>query len=308
MPSRYRRDVARLKAEIVARAAAGESLKRIGADAALPGPHAIRHWARADAAFEAALAAARAGAAARRVYVFDDGVAAAFLARAWAGETINALLGEPGMPSRRAYRYWQATQGEFAAAVAALRARRDEAIGRHGRARRRAFDQAAADKIIVGLHKGARLEAVLAADPALPSRPTVRRWRRERPEFDRTLRMITAAWRARRGAARGLTPALFEAVVARIREGASLASLSREAGMPARATLRRWLAARPEFAEAVAQACDDREDWYHDEILATAEACTPASAAAAGREITRLRRHLGRLRNRPGTPRGVVVD
>jgi hypothetical protein len=304
MPSRYRRDVARLKADIVRRAAAGESVRAIGADPALPGPSTIRGWARADAAFAAQLAAARAEAAARGVYVFDEGVAAAFLAAARAGARVRSLLGRPGMPSARAYRYWCATQGEFAAAVAELRRRRNAAIERHGRARWRPFDPVLADRIIVRLHAGARLDAVLAADPALPSRPTLRRWRRQQPEFDRVLRMIAAAWRRRRAAARSFTPAFGEAVIARIIEGASFNSLSREAGMPSRGTLRRWMAARPDFAEDVARACVDREHWYNDQILMLGDGATPAGANAARRRIGALKRQLVRLRNRPGRTRG----
>jgi hypothetical protein len=101
------------------------------------------------------------------------------------------------------------------------------------------------------------------------------------------------------GAAR-CTPAFMGEVIGRIREGASLNSLSREPGAPGRATLRRWLAARPEFAAAVAQACQDREDWHHDQILTLAESAPAGAVPAARRRIGALRRQLVRLRHRPG--------
>ena len=167
MPSPYRREATRLKAEIVARVAAGESLRALGALSGLPGAHTVRNWARADPGFAAELAVARARGA-ERGCAFDEAKAAAFLARARAGEPINALLHEPGMPGRRAYRYWQATDAAFAEAVLALRRRRDQQIGVHGRARLRAWDPALGDRIIVAVHKGATLAEALAGDPALP--------------------------------------------------------------------------------------------------------------------------------------------
>ena len=98
MPSPYRRDVARLKAEVVARVAAGESLRAIGAVAGMPCQATVRKWALADAGFAGDLAAARARAGALELR-YDAAVAAAFLARAKGGETVNALLRAPGMPS-----------------------------------------------------------------------------------------------------------------------------------------------------------------------------------------------------------------
>ncbi|HEX2801695.1 MAG TPA: hypothetical protein VHN73_06505 [Phenylobacterium sp.] len=297
MPSRYRRDAQRLKAEIVGRVAAGERLGAVCATPGLPGGETARAWARADAAFGEALEGARAQAAARRLR-FDEAQAAAFLARARAGEAINALLREAGMPRRRAYRYWCATQAPFAEAVFALRQRRDQEIGRRGRARFRAWDEGLGDRIIVAVNKGLTRDQALAADPALPSRPTVRRWRREQPRFDAVLRTILAA--RRRRTARGLTPDLTERIIDRIVEGASFNSLSREPGMPSRQTLRRWIRVRPDFGRAVARACKDREDWFCDQIEMIAEAATPGTVKDDRRRMVALSRQLGRLRHRPG--------
>ncbi|MDB5423481.1 MAG: hypothetical protein JWQ29_897, partial [Phenylobacterium sp.] len=230
----------------------------------------------------------------------DAAVAATFLARARAGEAINDLLREAGMPGRRAYRRWQATQAPFAEAVLALRQRRDREIGRHGRARLRTWDPRLAEAILTAVSGGATLEAALAADPALPCRPTVRRWRREQPEFDRMLRMIFAQWRARRYAARGCTPELAEAILGRIVEGASFASLGREPAMPSRQTLRQWVRVRRDFAAEVARACELREEWLHDEVVHIALRMPPGSVTAGKRAIGPLLRQMVRLRHRPG--------
>jgi hypothetical protein len=259
----------------------------------------VRKWALADPGFAGELAVARSRAGSLR-YRFDEAVAAAFLARARAGEPILTLLREPGMPGRRAYQHWQATEAPFAEAIFALRQRREAGIVERGRARYRAWDQALADRIIVAVHRGGRPAQVLAGDPELPCLPIIRRWRREQPEFDAVLRMMSAAWRRKRGEAPRCTPELTDKIVARIVEGGSFNSVGREPGMPSRQTLRRWLRVRPEFAEAVAWACHHREDWYRDQIAMIAETATPGNVKAVRRQMGPLLRQLVRLRHRPG--------
>lgn len=299
MPSRYRRDAARLKAEIVARVEAGESLRAIGGAPGLPGAETVRKWARVDAGFAAELAAARSRAGSLGLR-YDAAVAEAFLARARAGETINALLREPGAPSRRAYRCWQASQPAFAEAVLALRRRRDRQIGLRGRARFRAWDPVLGERILRAVSEGATLDEALAGDPVLPCKPTLRRWRREQPQFDAVLRMILADWRGRRAVARNCTPEVAEEIAERIVEGGSFASISREPGGPSRTTLRRWVAARPDFAAEVARACDLREDWYREQVVAIAKATPPGGVTDGKRAVGPILRHMVRLRHRPG--------
>ena len=302
MPRRYRPDeLARLKAEVVGRARAGEALAAICRSAGMPAHSTVRGWGTRDAAFAAELLAARRAGDWRRRFAFDEAVAAAFLARAQAGEAINSLIGVPGMPSRATYTYWTRTQGAFAEAVFALRQRRDAVIGARGRARRRDFDPALADRIIVGLHKGLprglRLEDVLAADPALPCRPVLARWRREQPEFDQVLKMILTA---RRALGPRVPAPVVEDVVDHIVEGGSFASYSRLPGGPSRTTLRAWFRRDAAFARAVRGACEDREHWYEDRILMAAEGAAPGTAAVRARAIGSLKQQLGRLRHRPG--------
>jgi hypothetical protein len=303
MPSPYRRDVARLKAEIVARVDAGEALRAVCASPGLPAEHTARVWAKADPAFGAALAAARRQGAWRRLWTFDEAQAAAFLARARSGEPINSLFGQPGMPSRETYRRWKAAQPPFAEAVHALRQRRDAQLGEKGRARRRPFDQALADRIIVRLNAGVcgrlRLEDVLAGDPDLPGAVILTRWRREQPEFDQVLRMIASA---RRWAVAPVPEPVVDRVVSHIVEGGSLASFSRLPGAPSQGKLRRWRR-DPNFARKVARACEWREEWYRDQILMAAQDAAPGTAKETQRRIGALKRHLGRLCHRPGPVR-----
>jgi hypothetical protein len=239
MPSRYRRDAPRLKAEIVARVDTGETLRAVCAAPDMPSAATVRNWARADGLFAEGLAAAT---------------------------------------------------------------RRDSQIGGHGRARRRGFDQALADRIIVGLHKaipeGITLEEVLRADPELPCWETTMRWRREEPEFDAVMRMMIAA---RRRMVRSVPEPIAEEVVDHIVEGGSFLSFTRLPGAPSYGTLRRWMR-DPDFADAVAEACEFREDWYDDQIAMVAERTPPGPVRQMERAIGPLKRQLVRLRNRPKPP------
>jgi transposase-like protein len=306
MPSPYARDRRALQVEILRRVEAGARLRAVGAGAGTPCAATVRNWARADAVFGEELARARRIGDWRRGYGFDEARAEAFLARARAGERVHELLREPGAPGRKLYDRWRAGQAGFAEATFALRARSNAALGEHGRARRRPFDQALADRIIVGLNSGARLEDVLAADPELPCRPTLRRWRREAPAFDRVLKMMFAAWRSRGGGFAGgsrrdrRVPDLTRDIVCEaIKDGESFASLARE-GLASRTTLRRWYRRDPEFAEAVDEACVFREETLEFELWLAAERVPPGPVREMNRAIAPITRAIVRLRHRPG--------
>jgi len=267
MPSPYARNLRALKAEIVARVEAGGRLRAVCAGAGMPCPHTVRNWALGDPAFADELARARRIGDWRRAYGFDEARAEAFLARARARERIHELLREPGMPGRKLYDRWRAGQAPFAEATFgeatfALRARSNLALGERGRVRRRAFDPVLADRIIVGLHNGLKLEAVLAADPELPCRPTLRRWRREAPEFDAVLKMIFAAWRSR---GHGLA-------------GGRVRGLGCERRVP----------------EMVREAALDFEQWV------AAEQVPPGPVREMTRAVAPITRAIARLRHRPG--------
>jgi terminase small subunit-like protein len=298
MASPYAQDAPRLKAAIVARAEAGEFLNAICASPGMPCVLTVRHWSRTDPLFGEALAAARRRGEWRRLWVVDEPKAAAFLARARAGEPIRSLLGQPGMPSQTAYRRWKIAQAPFAEAAFALLRRRDVRGREWGRARRRDFDPKVADQIIARLNTGPGLKALLAADPELPSREIVARWRREQPQFDRVLRMILAAKR------RAMPPApevLVDEVVEHIVTGGTFLSYSRLPGAPSYNTLRRWMR-DPDFAHEVAQACEWREQWCYEQIEMVAEQTPPGPIREMERSIGPLKRQLVRLRHRPRKP------
>ena len=299
MPSRYAQDAARLKAEIVARVEAGEPLRAVCASPGMPVAPTVRTWAKVDPLFGEALAAARRRGTWRRLWAFDEARAAAFLARAQAGEPIKSLLGQPGMPTRRTYDRWRTAQAPFAEATFALSKRRDAKLGEQGYARWRAFDQALADRIIVRMHGGLSLKAVLKADPELPGRNIVARWRREQPQFGRVLRMIAAAQRA---AMKPVPELLAEEVVSHILQGGTFASFSRLPGGWTHGTLRRWLR-DPNFAAQVARACDGRDAWMHEDMLRVVESTPPGPVREMNRGVGRMSQHLARLGQRAHPPK-----
>ena len=157
-----------------------------------------------------------------------------------------------------------------------------------------------ADRIVVGLHKGLKLEAVLASDPALPCRPGLRRWRREAPEFDGVLRKIFAAWRVRRASVASVPEVFAEEVADHIADGGSFASFSRLPGGPSRTTLRRWVRVDPDFAAQVARACELREEMLHDQVCDIVLGTPPGPLAQRKRAVGPLLRQMTRLRHRPG--------
>ncbi|WP_430421595.1 hypothetical protein [Phenylobacterium sp.] len=320
LPDRYRPG---LRAELLARLAAGEALKHMCRDEGWPCPASVTGWMRADPEFAAEVRAARSrGEFARRGLAFNETVAAAFLAQARAGRAIEALLRDPAMPSRAVFRSWLAQSPAFAAEVAEVAEVRAqlaaEAARRRGRAYRE-YDPAIGERIYVRLWKGEEtLREILKSDPAFPSLSVLARWRRENPAFEAMLQVAIGGWRRQRGRARLLlTEALQEEILAAIAGGHSLRSLSRLPGMPSQGTLYNWCRDRPQFARFVAYACEDREEFYLDQAVKIAEAAAKAGGSNGGgangggatwgarRAIARLNAQRVRLRKRPGWKRAA---
>jgi hypothetical protein len=308
---------ARAKAVILTRVAAGETVRAVCRDAGAPCPESVTNWAREDAAFGAALAAARAqgrAAAERAQMAFDPVVAAAFLTRMAEGARVDSLLSKPGMPSQRAYRYWRRTNAEFQAEVwrlsrtkAQVRAQlRAAGIAGGGGRPYRHFDQAVADRILLAVMRGAHLRRMLETDPTLPCRVVLYRWRAEQPVWNRALKIAMTVGRLARERAASLaacTPALIDEIGTRVAMGASLRSLGAEPGMPCAATLYRWVELSPAFAGEMARAEDWREHFLNDQMLDICQRNGPFALAATRREAAPLQLRANQLAKRPGWKR-----
>lgn len=306
LPDRYRPG---LRAELLARLAAGEALKHLCRDEGWPCPESVTGWMRADPEFAAEVRAARSrGEFARRGLAFNETVAAAFLAQARAGRAIEALLRDPAMPSRAVFRSWLAQSPPFAAAVAEVRAQLAAAAARRRGRAYREYDAAIGERIYVRLWKGEEtLREILRSDPAFPSLSVLARWRRENPAFEAMLQVAIGGWRRRGRKRLLLTEDLQEAILAAITGGHSLRSLSRLPGMPSQGTLYSWCRDRPQLARFVAYACDDREDYYLDQAvkIAAAAGVSVGAVRVARKAIARLNAQRVRLRKRPGWKRAA---
>lgn len=300
-PADLARTRARQQFEILERVAAGETLKAACAHPGMPRPESVVRWGIRDRAFRAALDVARAKGDYAARLAFDPVKAAAVLARLRAGESMRKIELDPAAPGRRMLRYWMATEGEFCAEVHRLRdlqrAARGARLGERRRART-AWDPKLADRVLYQVGLGVALTKLRAVNPALPSAFAIRRWRRERPDFDFDLRANLKMGRSMRRRAK--RRARMEPVCWAIVQGASLNELAGQDGFPHRTTLYDWVRRDEAIAEAVSRACDERVHWYADQMLEVAERLGPLDPGEAGRRIKRIEARLGRLWQRPG--------
>ncbi|HVI31131.1 hypothetical protein [Phenylobacterium sp.] len=292
-----------LQTELLQRVASGETMASVCAAPHMPSYVAFRLWALADPAFAEALRTARLQGAWRRRYLFYEARAQAVLVRVRAGGKLHEVLSAPDMPSRRVFAYWRATQPHIAEELHRLHQDRRAEHSHRNHPRFRRFDPALADRILVRVGRGAGLERTLAADPELPCRAVVRRWRTENPDFEQELKVALAVGHRHARLRARCTPELIETVAHRIRQGASLANLGLRRDMPCRATLYAWMRTCPEFGDAVEQACHAREQELSERMVEIAMACTPQTAGRAGRRVAAIRRRLGRLSRIPGQPK-----
>lgn len=281
----------------------GASLHQLEERPGFPTRQTVFRWAREDDGFAAQLTWSRAwGRGVRReafrapAFRYDQ--ADAFLARVRAGEPVRVLVKAQGMPRRETLDLWKRIQPEFAAAFeAAKRAaprprRRAPRLGR--------YDEALADRIVVRLNHGEPMARVLS-DPTLPSLPTVRRWRRARPDFDHALKMaILGGQRARMSGRRKITAEVAEAICQRIVAGASIAEVGRAADMPHAVTIHLWMRRNPEFARQVREACDWRDEMLCDMAGAIAEAATLETLHEARARYGQIRTQVGRMKRKGG--------
>ncbi len=259
MPARAYADThPQARQQILDRVTAGETMAEICADPGMPSYGSLYAWTRADPNFAAALANARLRG--DRSLAFDEAKAKAILARLAAGEGIVSILRDPAMPSRRVYRHWRMTQGEFGGEVWRLNQVKFAERARRGAARFRPFDQALADKIVARVARGEGFQVMLNSGQGLPCRNVVIRWRKAQPEFDQALTIALKVARRRRRQAQAACPDhLLEAICEGIAEGGTLHGLSKLPDMPCAATLYAWMRTRPDFAEAVGRAKEERK-------------------------------------------------
>lgn len=305
MADPYAQNRGALKTELLARVEAGAPIRTICAEIGMPSDTTVRNWRRADEWFAGALAQALRVGRWRRRWRYDPVRGEAFLARYRTGERIDVILRDTAMPSRPVLDHWRRTDIAFGEEVERLKAIHED---RRLRGLRRVktptpWDARAADRVLYRVGQGQNLRTLHKADPGLPRPGVVARWRRERPEFDWEMRVNIACGRRKQALSRRRCAALADIITDRIVLGGSLNSLSKEAGMPGRETLYRWVRDHPDFAADVARACDLREDWYTDQMADVLATGLGEPMNELRRRMAPFSRQLGRLKHRPGKRR-----
>lgn len=148
-----------------------------------------------------------------------------------------------------------------------------------------------AERVCEQLAQGVPLRH-LAAYPDLPSPQQIRAWMRTKPGFAaRVDQARVVGGLPRRGRPSRFDPAIADAVVERLAQGAPLYVIAQDPALPCLMTLYNWMNRRPDFARDVIFARDAHLDAVGAHGWALAQAATPDTA----REIERL---LGGLRAR----------
>ena len=174
---------------------------------------------------------------------------------------------------------------------------------------------------------GESLRAICAG-PGSPHRTTLRAWMTRHPEFAQGLvaaqQAARLAWRRRDRACfahlaarpkprRGgkpstYTPAMGEAICARLMEGESLTAIARDPAMPAYATILGWVRRHPEFEDMYVQARQVQADYFCDEARDVALAATPETVWVARLCFSVIRWQAARLAPRKYVERVAVME
>jgi hypothetical protein len=249
MAAAYRRE--EMERRVCEAVEAGYSLAQLAVRPGWPSRQTLHRWTLDSAAFAARLKAARDWRRGLRTHagpVFDQARSQAFLIAVRQGYPVRWLVRQADQPHRDLLNRWKRERPDFAAALKdAVRFSVEERPRVWAR-----YDEAAADAIILRVAKGSPLPRVLA-DPRLPGATAVRRWRRQRPDFDHALRTAhLVAHRERMARRSKLTEGLADRILVRLTQGVSLWQLSLEPDMPHWVTIHTWMRRDPDFAAMVA--------------------------------------------------------
>jgi len=282
---------------VIERLEAGWSVRALAREAGFPSHQTLHTWGRADPGFARRLAAARAWGRGMRVSatagpVFDAARAEALLVKVRLGGALKDLVKRPEGPTRLLLNRWRRERPDFDAAL-------KEAVWSarcfHGRQKGWAYDEALGDRIVLRVSRGETLPQIMA-DPGMPGRDALERWRRDHPDFAGALKLAHRSGFRKRARARRRTPRLLAAIVAHIQEGGSVRSAAITVrGAPNVSNLRQWLKDDRAFAEDVAWAKQMRDDRIVDEALEIGRQATSASAAVDAARFAAIRQRLGRL-------------
>jgi hypothetical protein len=297
MPTFTHEDRARVQENIFRLLAEGASLEDICRVPGWPSIRTLYNWMDEDPNLAALVAHGRRVWRERTTprHPFDPEAAERLLREIRYGTSVGRLVGRPGFPKRPALREWRERQPEFRALYdACLKVARDYRDRFGPRRSRPRYEEAAVDRLLLAVMRGATLEQ-LSKDKSFPTRRGIRRWRRAHPEFSGALDAAVRTGRRVRDKARvdpRCTDELINRVADHIINGGSINSLRGRTDLPHPLTLYRWIDRYPEFAQAVRIACEMRNEVLIHEEARLRLAKSPRAGAVAKR--------LGQLNPFPG--------
>jgi len=129
----------------------------------------------------------------------------------------------------------------------------------------------------------------VCADPAMPSRATLKRWARAHPGFGRIFDRAKAMAPRKALSGQGFCAATAEEVVARVSQGEMLSAVCADPAMPSLRTVVRWRAEHPEFGEEMRLAREALAERFSDLGWTMALEATPETAFLTQVRLKQLR-------------------
>ncbi|MDP3591304.1 hypothetical protein [Phenylobacterium sp.] len=177
--------------------------------------------------------------------------------------------------------------------------------------------------ICARIDAGETLNAI-CADPAMPCRATLRRWRKMHPEFaamyervrrhlaegkiqNRRLKHVSDAWRVPHEIKLGLRKphlggkkstyqrAWSAAFCERVAAGETITAITADPAMPSVKAVYAWLKRHEEFLDMYLEARAEQKRWLEFNIDMVVMEATPATFRSAKAEVARLEGLIGRL-------------
>lgn len=158
------------------------------------------------------------------------------------------------------------------------------------------FSEALASVICERVARGETL-AELCRDPQMPSRASVKQWRKVHAGFGRRYGAALIAGRhLPRGEKRRVWhPAVAALICERVASGMSLGQACDLPGLPCQVTVYSWVKTKPEFAQAYAQARMIQAHVRFDQVWEMAQAATTATVSLAKLRIDAARWQAARM-------------
>lgn len=199
-------------------------------------------------------------------YPWRANAKAVILARAAAGEALEAICRDREMPSAVCVRTWRRQDGAFALALEDARRRGREVRERAAYAAL-AFDPAVAAAFLARMAEGARVDQLLSK-PGMPSQRAYRHWKRTQAEFQGEVWRLSQAKAQVRSQLRSaglkggggrpyraFDQAVADRILLAVMRGAHLRRmLETDPSLPCRVVLYRWRAAEPVWDRALKMA------------------------------------------------------